>query len=205
MFSFDCVQILFYFSLNSTTDQISLVTFDTSTLQRFDFETIKPNHLTMLQNLKCEGKDTALFDSIDFCLEKLQRLGEILHNRMPISYLFIITDGGSNFGKSQHEHATQVSRRSKRLQISGHVIQIGDNNRKKTRSICDFIKFKFNHFNGGNVNEFINSFTDSIKTETQARASAARSVGDLDAFMINQLPEVPTEPVNVKSKPKTLA
>lgn len=58
--------------MESLTVKISLYTFDTSSLERFDFEKINSNHLTILKNLTCDGKDTALFDSIDFCLDKLQ-------------------------------------------------------------------------------------------------------------------------------------
>jgi hypothetical protein len=201
--------------MNSMTDKISLVTFDTSPLQRFDFETIKETHLTTLQSIKCDGKDTALFDSIDFCLTKLENLKKILEDEMPTSYLVVITDGGSNFGRKQSEHAREISWRSGKLQISGHMIQIGDTDRKKTRKICDFIKFKYNYFNSGNVNEFVDSFTSSIKTETRARVAQARvsqartpqtrSMNNADALLIDQLPDVPTEPVKVRSKQKVLA
>jgi uncharacterized protein YegL len=197
--------------MNSMTDKISLVTFDTSTLQRFDFETINATHLKMLQSLACDGKDTALFDSVDFCLERLEYLKKILKDKMPISYLFILTDGGSNFGKKESEHAVRVSIRSRKLQISGHMVQIGDKHRKKTRTICDLTKYKYNHFNGGNLKDFVNSFTTLIKTETRSRvsearasraqASQARSLSNADALLINQLPDVPTEPIKVPYKP----
>ncbi len=196
--------------MNSTTNKISLLTFDTSSLQRFDFETINQTHLNMLKSLECTGKDTALFDSIDFCLEKIDRLQQILKDEMPISYLFILTDGGSNFGKKESEHATRVLWRSKKLHISGHMIQIGNTNRKKTRAICDFIKYQYNYFNEGNVKEFVNSFSNSIKTETrarvsQARASKARFASNAETLLIDQLPSVPTGPIKVSSKKQVLA
>lgn len=209
-------------SINTLTDKISLVTFDTATLQRFDFEAFDSKHSDVVRSLKCEGSDTALFDSIDECLEKFQQLNAMLKNPMTSQYLLIVTDGGNNFGKKESAHAARVAWRSGQLQISGHMIQVGDNNRKKTRLICDAIKYKFNHFNGGNVREFVHSFSDSIKTESRARATRAlsramearnRSARTFDApppvdpytDILESLPEVPNTPIDVASKEKLLA
>ncbi|CAF0965745.1 unnamed protein product [Rotaria sordida] len=194
----------FKLKLNKMTEKISLVTFDTSSLQRFDFEIIDETHLTFLQHLKCEGKDTALFDSIDFCLMKIEQLKTLLGNQMSSLYLFILTDGGNNFGKAESIHATQILWRSKKLHISGHIIQIGDKNRKKTRTICDLIKFKYNHFKGGNVAEFVKSFTNSITTEIRTRNAQVLSSMYSTTRMINQLPDVPNSPIKVPSKQKEL-
>jgi uncharacterized protein YegL len=201
--------------MNSMTEKVSLVTFHTSPLQQFDFSAIDNTHLEILQNLTCDGKDTALFDSIDFCLNKFEQLQRILGDEMTMPYLFILTDGGSNFGKKESEHATKLLWRSKELHISGHMIQIGDKNRSKTRTICDLIKYKYNHFKGGNVAEFVNSFGSTINTETRdraartrasrARASRAQPVIDPTIMMINQLPDAPNTPIKVRSKQKELA
>lgn len=202
-------------SLNSMTDKVSLVTFDTSTLQRFGFETMDTKHLKILQNLTCEGKDTALFDSIDFCLEIFEKLKPTVDNIMPRLYLLILTDGSNNFGKKESEHAEKVAYRSGKLQILGHLIQVGNKNRKKTRRICDAIKYKFNHFNSGNVKDFADSFVNSIKPEIpvegfRARNQASRttetqSAVDTTALFISQLPDVPTTPIKTASKEKALA
>ncbi|CAF3281680.1 unnamed protein product [Rotaria sp. Silwood2] len=195
----------FKLKLNKMTEKVSLVTFNTSSLQQFDFEIINETHLTMLQHLKCEGKDTALFDSIDFCLTKIEQVKTILGNQILSLYFFILTDGGNNFGKMESIHATEILWRSKRLHISGHIIQIGDKNKKKTRTICDFIKYKYNHFKGGNVADFVNSFTSSITADTRARHAQIQSSMHSTALMIKQLPNVPDLPNKVPSKQKELA
>jgi uncharacterized protein YegL len=205
--------------MNSRTEKISLVTFDTCPVQQFDFEVITNHHLRLLQNLTCTGKDTALFDSIDVCLEKFDQMQTIFGNEMPTPYLIILTDGGSNFGKKESEHAKHISIRSKKLHIFGHTVQIGDRNRKKTRMICDFIKYKYNHFNSGNVREFANSFINSIKTETRARVRPSHTRPTLDAsvmitnqpsdatdtILVSLLPDVPNTPIGAMWKRKELA
>lgn len=133
---------------------------------------------------------------------------------MSISYLFILTDGGSNFGKKESDHAIRIAHRSGKLQISCHMIQIGDTNRKRTRIICDFLKYKYNHYKGGNVKEFVNSFISMIRTETRARAatspipraqlSKARSVTSADTSIVHQLPDVPTHEIKISSKKQNL-
>ena len=201
------------------TEKISLVTFDTAQVQQFDFEVITNHHLKLLQNFTCTGKDTALFDSIDVCLERFDQMQSIFGNEMPTPYLIILTDGGSNFGKKDSEHAKNISIRSKKLHISGHMVQIGDKNRKKTRMICDVIKYRYNHYNNGNVKEFANSFINSIKTETRARVRPSRTRPTLDAsvMIINQpsnvtdtilislLPDVPNTPIKTISKQQEYA
>ena len=184
------------------TDKISLFTFDTSSLQRFDFQTINETHLAMLQNLECDGKDTALFDCIDSCLDKLEQLKITLGNAMSNSYLLVLTDGGSNFGKTKSVRATTILNRSKKLHILGEIIQIGERNRKKSRTLCNLIEYKYNYFKGGNATEFVKSFTNSIKTDAQAQL---RPTTALIQTLIAQLPNVPDEPIKVSSKEKQLA
>ncbi|CAF4843595.1 unnamed protein product [Rotaria sp. Silwood1] len=195
----------FKLKLNKMTEKVSLVTFDTSQLQRFDFEIINETHLTMLKNLKCEGKDTALFDAITFCLTKIEQLKIILGNQILSLYLFILTDGSNNFGTKESIHASEILWRTRKLHISGHIIQLGDKHKKKTRTVCDFIQYKYNHFTGGNVNEFVNSFTSSIRMETKARNVQVQSSINSTAMMINQLPDVPNIRTKEPSKQKELA
>ena len=132
-----------------------------------------PQHLKIVQNLKSNGKDTALFDSIDFCMEIFEKIKPIGNNVMPQLYLLIITDGVNNFGKKESEQAEKLAYKSGQLQINGHMIQVGDTNRKKTRRMCDVIKYTFNHFNSGNVKEFTDSFSNSIKTKILVAAPPA--------------------------------
>jgi hypothetical protein len=192
--------------LKSTTDKVSLVTFDTSTLQRFNFETIDTPHLKTVQNLKCSGKDTALFDSIDFCMEIFEKIKPIGNTPMPQLYLLVVTDGGNNFGKKESEHAEKLAYRSGELQIHGHMIQVGDTNRKRTRRICDVIKYKFNHFNEGNVKDFTASFSNSIKTEIQVKPPQPATTPQTISPSIFIFPDVPTTlPVRTTEKQRVLA
>ncbi|CAM4867969.1 unnamed protein product [Rotaria socialis] len=195
----------FKLKMNSMTDKISLYTFDTSTTMKFDFETIDETHLQLLEDLKFEGKDTALFDSIDFCLDKLDKTQKILGNQISAPYLIVITDGGNNFGQPESKRATEVVWRTKKLHITGHFIQLGDKNRKKTRRICQFIEYKYNHFKGGNVKEFVNSFTNSITTEIRARNVRIETPADAAIQMINQLPEVPNTAPKIMFRQNVLA
>lgn len=184
--------------MNSPTEKVSLVTFDTSPIQRFDFEAINKTHIEQLNTLTCDGTQTALFDSIDYCLEKLDQLKLILDNRMSISYLYVITDGGNNFGEKERDKTANILWKTKKLHISGHFIQLGQTNRSKTRRICEFIRYKYNQFNGGNTKDFVESFSRSINTETQARNIQNRSQNNTEEVlqMLNSLPGVPNTPLH---------
>ena len=169
----------------------------------------------MLDSLTCDGKETALFDSIDECLNIFQKSDHVPKNAVTSLYLLILTDGGNNFGKKECLQAYAVGRRSGQLQISGHMVQIGDSNCKRTKAICDATKYKFNYFPGGNVREFARSFTSSFKTEARNRVSKlrnrlARNVGISSSTnsctdFTTLLPEVPTTPINRVPKDKILA
>lgn len=171
--------------------------------------------MKILQSLKCDGKDTALFDSIDFCLDIVDTIKSTPNNVMSQLYLLILTDGGNNFGNEESKRAENVACLSGELQILGHVIQVGDTNRKKTRRLCDAIKYKFNHFNSGNVKVFADSFSNSIKPEipvgayrvqNQAfRTTENQSTMDSTLSFIDLLPDVPTTSIETVSKQKILA
>lgn len=202
--------------MNSETDKVSLITFDTATLARFDFETIGTKHIDALKSLTCDGKNTALFDSLDECLERFEKSVHIPKNALTSVYLFVLTDGGNNFGKRESALALGLARRSKQLEISGHMIQLGDSNCKRTRTICDVLQYKFNNYRGGgNAREFAHSFSDSIKTETRARAAQVRnrfarkletqsSTNSTESF-VSLLPEVPKTSSSTTQKNKVLA
>jgi hypothetical protein len=115
--------------LGSITDKVSLITFDVGTIQRFGFETINQQHLDILKTLKCEGKDTALFRSIQYCLDKFEKLSSEFGEAAPPQYLFVLTDGANN------------------VKMNGAL----ENDRSKTRSLSDRLKYNFQHFNGGNA------------------------------------------------------
>ncbi|CAF1980671.1 unnamed protein product [Rotaria magnacalcarata] len=195
----------FKLKMNSMTDKISLYTFDTSTTMKFDFETIDETHIRLLKDLEFQGKDTALFDSIDFCLDKIDQVQKILGNRMSTPYLIVITDGGNNFGKKESKRATEVLWHTRKLHITGHFIQLGDKNRKKTKKICQFIEYKYNHFKGGNLQEFVNSFTNSITTEIRARNVRIETPADVTVQMISLLPDVPNTAPKIAVREKVLA
>lgn len=207
----------FFPSMNSSESKISLYTFNTDALLRFDFETINQTHLRKLKDLECERKDTALFDAIDTCLETIETSKKKLQDEMPMTYLFVLTDGGNNFGKKESEHAVQIAKKSNKLQILGHVIQIGDRSKGTSRMICDTLKYKFNHFNGGNASEYVNSFTNTIRTRaktishgllnsfSRSQTSLEQSVTSINPLLLNQLPDVPTGPVKIPPKQRVLA
>jgi hypothetical protein len=181
---------------DAVTEKISLVTFDTAQIQCFGFETITKHHLTKLKTLECDGKRTALFDGIDFSLKKFKNLKTQLAGRSAAAYLIILTDGGSNFGRNE---PGRVLWRTKKLHISGHIIQIGDTNSTKTRSMCDAINYKFHYFKGGNATDFVTSFSNFIETETRARLTSN------PIALLEQLPTVPNTSVKMPSKQKDLA
>lgn len=206
---------MLFSSMNSETDKVSLITFDTASLARFDFETIGAKHFEMLKSLNCDGKNTALFDSIDECLDRFEKSDHLPKNGQSNFYLLILTDGGNNFGKKESAQALGLARRTKQLQISGNMIQLGDTDCKRTKTICDVMKYKFNHFRGGNARDFAHAFTDSVKTETRARASKMRNPLARNAEVqpttvateqfVSLLPDVPKTPINVAPKNRLFA
>lgn len=188
------------------------MTFDTVPLQRFDFVSLTPAHLRTLEELTCEGKDTALFDSIDFCLEKFEQIKSRLGYPVPTSYLFILTDGANNFGRNQSERGAKVFYRSRELQISGHLIHIGDKNRKTTEGLCDRMKFQYRRFQKGNAQ----SLADVIRSETRTKVSHARnrarvyqeltqSHSEATLSLLHHLPNVPDQSVRTSQKQKLFA
>jgi uncharacterized protein YegL len=156
-------------------EKVSLVTFDTSERLRFDFASIEEQHLNLLEKLKPDGNDTALFRAIDACLKHFNKLKENISAEHLQQYLFILTDGGDNVGlaKTDVGEMNRIKWKMKQLHLSGHIIQIGDKNRNNSRMMSDSIDFQFHHFNGGNAAEFIESFGKIISAETDA-AQAAR-------------------------------
>ncbi|UJR38049.1 hypothetical protein I4U23_030731 [Adineta vaga] len=153
---------------NSTTHQISLVTFDTNPIERFAFETARQEHIDMLDELRPNGKHTALFDAIRFGLEKFENLNQITL-RSTAQCLYILTDGGDDFSSSgnQQQFINFVKNCTKQLEISGHIIQIGDRNLSSIKQFSDKIDYHFHHFNNGNAREFLNSFLLSSSQSTQ--------------------------------------
>lgn len=162
-----------------------MVTFDTNPIEQFPFETARQHHLQALQNLQPNGAYTALFDAIKFCLDKLGKLSEAT-TRCTAQCLYILTDGGDNFsssGNRQH-YIDFVRGRSRRLNILGHIIQVGDKNLVGTKQLCDDLDYKFYHFNNGNVPQVVNTFLSS--TNEYAK--------DLEK-KINALPDACTTPI----------
>ncbi|CAF0721068.1 unnamed protein product [Adineta steineri] len=170
---------------NSTTNQISLVTFDTNPYERFSFEMIREHHIKILQKLQPDGAYTALFDAIKFCLKKFENLNQKI-NRSTTQCLYILTDGGDNFSASgnQQHYIHYVKEQSQKLNISGHIIQIGDKNLTNTKDVCDKIDYHFHHFNNGNAPEFTKSFLLSPDHYTQTLQQT-----------IDALPMAHTEPI----------
>ena len=150
---------LLNFRWNSTTNQISLVTFDTNPIEQFPFEIAREQHIKVLDNLRPTGSHTALFDAVKFCLEKFDKVNQIVC-RPTTQRLYILTDGGDNFSASgtQQHYINFIKTRSNQLNIIGHVIQIGDTNLLTTKQLCDEINYNFHHFNSGNAPQFVNSF-----------------------------------------------
>jgi hypothetical protein len=104
------------------------VTFDTSPIEHFPFETARRHHLEKLQALRPNGSVTALFDAIKFCLEKFEKLNQI-KTPCTAQCLYILTDGVDNFSSSgnQTQFINYVKRCSGKLNIIGHIIQVGSN------------------------------------------------------------------------------
>ncbi|CAF0734354.1 unnamed protein product [Adineta steineri] len=183
--------------LNSITEKVSLVTFDTAPLQRFDFQAINESHIAMLKDLKCDGQDTALFDAIDFCFDRIEELIKRSENQQSNVYLLVLTDGQNNFGPNESRRAKNLLFRSNKLQILGHTIQIGALDRQKTRMICEKLKFRYNHFSGGNVNEFVNSLTNTLTTKARSRVQPTKNIAEQ---LIDQLPTVPNTSIKVRRR-----
>ncbi|CAF1545969.1 unnamed protein product [Adineta steineri] len=198
VYAIDFLNEFFRLKLNLITDKVSLVTFDTASLQRFDFQVINENHIAMLKDLKCDGQDTALFDAIDFCYDRLEELNKRLGNQQSNLYLLVLTDGQNNFGLKESKHADNLLFRSKKLHISGHMIQIGSKNRKTTRTLCKVLQFQYNHFKGGNVNEFVNSLTNTLTTKARSRVQPTKNIAEQ---LIDQLPTVPNTPIKAPNTP----
>lgn len=180
---------------NSTTNRISLVTFDTNPIEQFPFEIAREYHLKALDNLRPSGSYTALFDAVKFCLEKFQKLNQIVH-RSTAQCLYILTDGGDNFSASgnQQHYINFIKTRSNQLNIIGHIIQVGDTNLLTTKQLCDEINYKFHHFNGGNASQFVNSFIST--TDYQAKNNLEET--------IKALPDACTAPVRPVSQEKKI-
>jgi hypothetical protein len=158
------------FRLGVLDEKASLITFDTSELLRFDFETINDSHLNILQTLEPDGKETALFRAINFGLKHFKKLHQRLGSVQLQQYLFILTDGGDNVGleESNVTQVAMIKSATKKLQVSGHIIQIGDKNMKESRILATRIDYQFHHFNGGNAAAFLQSFRNKISAETRS-------------------------------------
>jgi uncharacterized protein YegL len=198
-----------YFRLNVLDEKASLITFDTSELLRFDFETINNSHLNILKTLKPDGKDTALFRAINFGLKHFEKLHQRLGCVQIQQYLFILTDGGDNvrLKESDITEVDMIKWKTKQLHVSGHIIQIGDKNRRQSRILANRIDYQFHHFNGGHAVAFFQSFRNIISAETRAvQASITNAIqrnrtrqrdftgsDDQTNALIQSLPDVPNQ------------
>ncbi|CAF1107791.1 unnamed protein product [Rotaria magnacalcarata] len=144
---------------NSLTNQISFITFDKHPTEHFSFETIRQHHLEILEKLQPNGSQTCLFDALKFSLEKFEKLNEIL-NRSTRQSIYILTDGADNFNSSgnQKQYIKFIKEYSKKLNILGNIIQVGDRNLFYTKNLCQDINYQFHHFNSYNTQEFMNSY-----------------------------------------------
>jgi hypothetical protein len=170
------------------------VTFDTNPIEQFPFEIARQQHQQVLQNIRPTGSYTALFDAIKFCLEKFEKVNQIT-NHCTAQCLYILTDGGDNFSASgnQQHYINYVKGQSRKLNITGHIIQVGDTNLLGTKQLCDEIDYKFYHFNSGNAPQFVNSFVSSTNYNAK----------DLEG-KINALPNPCTAPVRPMSNERKL-
>ncbi|CAF0805795.1 unnamed protein product [Rotaria sordida] len=144
---------------NSTTYQISLITFDKHPEEHFSFQTIRQHHSEILEKLTPTGSPTCLFDAIKFSLEKFEKLNQIL-NRSTTRSIYILTDGGDNFSSTGNEkhYIKFIKEYSKKLNILGNIILVGDKNIFHTKNLCENIDYQFHHFNSDNILEFVRSF-----------------------------------------------
>ncbi|CAF3349712.1 unnamed protein product [Rotaria socialis] len=144
---------------NSLTNQISLITFDKYPIEHFSFETIRQHHLEILEKLQPNGSQTCLFDALKFSLEKFEKLNEIL-NRSTRQSIYVLSDGADNFNSSgnQKHYIKFIKEYSKKLNIRGNIIQVGDKNLSYTKNLCQDINYQFHHFNSYNTEESINSY-----------------------------------------------
>ena len=138
------------------------MTFDTDPIERFPFEIARQEHQEMLHALRPNGSHTSLFDGIKVCLEKFDKLNQIINHCAP-QCLYIVSDGGDNFSASgtQRHYIDYVREQSRKLNITGHIIQVGDTNLLRTKQLSDQIDYRFYHFNSENVPEFVHSFLSS--------------------------------------------
>ncbi len=141
--------------------------------------------MNILQKLQPNGSRTALFDSVKFCLKKFEKLNQTT-TRCAAQCLYILSDGEDNFSSSgnQKQYIDYIKGRSKKLNIIGHVIQVGDKNLSTTKDLCDQLDYHFHHFNNGNASQFVNSFLLSSNQYAQ----------NLDQ-VINALPDACTTPI----------
>jgi len=63
----------------------------------------------------------------------------------------------------QQHYIDYIRGGSRRLNIVGHIIQVGDKNLLSTKKLCDQIDYNFYHFNNGNAPQFVNSFLSSTQ------------------------------------------
>ena len=100
-----------------------------------------------------------LFDSIQFCLEKFDKLNQIAYASHK-QCLYIVTDGHDDFSSSGNkDHFVNfVKKTTRKLNVDGCIIQIGSRNRLKTKLLCDQLDYKFYSFDSKNAVEFARSF-----------------------------------------------
>ena len=90
------------------TERISLITFNAFPLLQFNFAFIIKNHLTLLENLTCNSVETALFDSIDSCVDQMDKRKNILSDQLSCVYFVILIDGGNNFDRTEQQRAVLI-------------------------------------------------------------------------------------------------
>ena len=155
-----------------------------------------------MQTLKPDGKDTALFDAIGPCLERFEALTTTLGNVDVPQHLIILTDGGDNFSPTSAvlAHANQLKLTSKKLHVSGHIVLVGDRNRRGSRMLSDALGYQFHHFNGGNASEFSQSLLQRLSIENDAARASTVTNQEQTNFLLTRLPSVPNTVERVQKR-----
>ncbi|CAF1938033.1 unnamed protein product [Rotaria magnacalcarata] len=151
--------------------QVSLVTFDNDPKIIVPFSTVSGVHEEKLKLLRPVGKETALFDAINSCLDTFKNLNEINGGHISPQNLYILSDGKRTAGATASNSEIDTSflnDHTKRLKIIAHIIHIGNTNIPETRDLCEQLGYNYINVYGDNASENANSFLSSIAMRAKA-------------------------------------
>ena len=128
-------------------------------MEQFPFQVVREQHSQILSTLRPNGSNAGLFDTIKFCLDKFDKLNQ-MSSTSHKQCLYILTDGHDDFSTSgnQQHFVSFVQKTTRKLNVDGYIIQVGNRNLLTTKLLCDRLDYKFYHFDSTNAYAFARTF-----------------------------------------------